>query len=222
MTGVLIFTVLAAVALILSMGTIRGNTENTCKAAEEKTDHSPLSEIILGSLALFFSVAVLSGTTGVVISLYPGFSGISALAAGILIGLMDLGTITSSLYASRRAGRGIRFEIPAGALIIAALVLIILLIPAGNLIAAGLLFIGIGTAYGTVTIAQVDYLSKTKYGQGAVLGIYNLFGYAGMAFMPFAAGILAESSYPGAFIATALLCLTVCATAVLATKGRKD
>jgi MFS family permease len=226
MTGVLIFTVLASVALILSLGTIRGNTGNAGNtgndAAEEKAKRSPLSEIILGSLALFFSVAVLSGTTGVVISLYPGFSGISALVAGILIGLMDLGTITSSLYASRRAGRGVRFEIPAGALIIAALVLVILLIPAGNLIAAGLLFIGIGAAYGTVTIAQVDYLSKTKYGQGAVLGIYNLFGYAGMAFMPFASGILAESSYPSAFIATALLCLTVCATAVLAAKGRKD
>ena len=135
---------------------------------------------------------------------------------------MDIGTITGSLCASRRAGRDLRFEIPAGALIIAALVLILMFIPAGNLIAAGVLFIGIGAAYGTVTIAQVDYLSKTKYGQGAVLGIYNLFGYAGMAFMPFAAGILAESSYPLAYIATALLCLTVCVTAVLTAKGRKD
>ena len=223
MTGVLIFTVLATLALMLSLGTIRRNLAADVKTdAADKPKFSNIAEIILGFLALFFSVAVLSGTTGVVISIYPGYSGISALAAGILIGLMDIGTITSSLYASRRAGRDIRFEIPVGAIIIAALVLILMFIPAGNLIAAGVLFIGIGAAYGTVTIAQVDYLSKTKYGQGAVLGIYNLFGYAGMAFMPFAAGILAESSYPQAFLATALLCLIVCITIILTAKGRKD
>ncbi|MBQ3684297.1 MAG: MFS transporter [Methanomicrobium sp.] len=226
MTGVLIFTVLATLALMLSLGTIRRNLAAAVKTdAADKPKLSEIAEIILGFLVLFFSVAVLSGTTGVVISIYPGFSGISALAAGILIGLMDIGTITGSLCASRRAGRDLRFEIPAGALIIAALVLILMFIPAGNtgsLIAAGVLFIGIGAAYGTVTIAQVDYLSKTKYGQGAVLGIYNLFGYAGMAFMPFAAGILAESSYPQAFLATALLCLTVCVTIILTAKGGKE
>ena len=222
MTGVLIFTVLATLALLLSFGTIRkefGGTAKSESAAESPlAQNSGLFSIIKECRNIFIATAVLTGTTGVVISVYPGFSGISALAAGILAGLMNLGTIAASLYASRISGRNIRYEIPAGAFVIAALVLMILLIPAESLIAAGLLFVAIGGVYGAVNIVLVDSLSKTRFGQGAVLGAFNLFGYAGMSFMPFAAGVIAENSYPWAFAVTAILCLALCAVVLFTAK----
>ena len=74
-------------------------------------------------------------------------------------------------------------------------------------------FIVIGAIAGCVMIAIMAALSGRREQQGILMGLFSTSSYLGMALLPFAAGLIADSSgFPWAFLVTALLALTVAFT----------
>ena len=196
--GVVLFTACALVALCAAFF-MHGSPQPA------HTHDSSLLLILVSEYRwLWYSSAVMVGITGVVISLYPEFSGVSADIAGIWIALMSVATIIAVLIASR-------VSLPPVTVIRWSAVLMVF----GVLIAfySPLGFIVIGALAGIVMIAQMAFLAGIEAPQGFAMGLFSTTSYLGMAVLPFVAGLIADTSgFFLAFCATALCAVTVALT----------
>jgi MFS family permease len=166
--------------------------------------HSVLLPMVREYRYLWYSSIILVGITGVVISLYPKFSGVSSDIVGIWIALMSISTIIAVLIASR-------FSLPPVPAIRWSAVLMVF----GVLIAfySPLGFIVIGALAGVVMIAQMAFLAGIKEHQGSAMGLFSTTSYLGMAALPFIAGLFVDTfGFFVAFCATALCAVTVALT----------
>jgi len=153
---------------------------------------------------LWYSSAIIVGITGVVISLYPEFSGVSSDIAGIWIALMSISTIIAVLIASRLSLPPVQV-IRWSAVLMVFGVLIAFYSPLG--------FIIIGALAGIVMIAQMAFLAGIKAPQGFAMGLFSTTSYLGMATLPFFAGLIADSfGFFPAFCAAAFCAVTVALT----------
>ena len=153
---------------------------------------------------LWFSTIILIGITGVVTSLYPGFSGAPSDQLGMWIAGMSIATIIAVLIGSRMAPEPVG-AIRIGAFLMTGGTLLLLISPAG--------FLVIGAVAGVVIIAQMAFLAGNREHQGTVMGLYSAFAYLGMAILPAAAGFVADGpGFPAAFILTAIAALFVAVT----------
>lgn len=156
---------------------------------------------------LLYASVILLGSTGVVVSLYPRFSGAAPDLAGAWIAGMSIATIVAVLVAPRYHLSPILL-IRWSAVLMAAGVMVTFVSPGG--------FVIIGALAGIVTIALMAVLSHAKNNQGMAMGLFSTMSYLGMAVLPFTAGLVADTA--GFFIA---FCLTaVCAGTVAITIGR--
>ena len=150
---------------------------------------------------LWYSSVILVGITGVVISLYPEFSGVSSHTVGIWIALMSVSTIIAVLIASRTSLPPVQ-TIRLCAVMMVFGVLISYYTPMG--------FIVIGALAGVVMIAQMAYLADIKGHQGIAMGLFSTTSYLGMTALPFIAGLIADvSGFFITFCATAFCAVTV-------------
>lgn len=140
---------------------------------------------------LYYSTLILLGATGVVTALFPDFTDASATALSIQIGAMSTATVITSLIAARMPLRPIP-TIRAGAALMAAALLFCYISPAFGDYAVVLGFLAIGGLAGFCIVAQTAFLAETNLAQGTVMGVFNTASYAGMAFLPFFAGLIAQ------------------------------
>ncbi|MFA6225701.1 MAG: MFS transporter [Methanoregula sp.] len=153
---------------------------------------------------LWYSSVILIGITGVVISLYPEFSGVSPDIAGIWIALMSVATIIAVLVASRLSLPPVP-AIQWSAVLMVIGVLLTFYSPLG--------FIVIGALAGIVMIAQMAFLADIKEPQGFIMGLFSTTSYLGMAILPFIAGLIADTfGFFPAFCAAAFCAVTVALT----------
>jgi MFS family permease len=156
---------------------------------------------------LWFSSIILVGTTGVVTSLYPEFSGYSPDTVGVWISLMSIATILAVLVVSRLSLPPVPAIRWSAALMVVA-IMVSFYSPLG--------FPIIGILAGVVMIAQMSYLAGIKDHQGTAMGLFSTTSYLGMAILPVMAGVIADSAgFFLAFVATAF-----CAATVFFTIGR--
>ncbi|HJK67727.1 MAG TPA: hypothetical protein O0Y13_01455, partial [Methanocorpusculum sp.] len=141
---------------------------------------------------------VFCGTTGVVISAYPELSGSSAEMNGVITALMSVATAVF-VYAASRMRTADSLSVVRGAgIFLGVSVPIVLVHPAG--------MIFVGAAFGVITAAILNYLAETKKPQGVMNGMFNMTQYAGMAALPFAAGLLVlPIGYVAVFLIVAVL-----------------
>ena len=153
---------------------------------------------------MWYSSVILIGSTGVVTSLYPKFSGYSPDSVGFWISLMSVATILAVLVASRLSLPPVpTIRLSAAMMVIA--VMISFYTPLG--------FLFIGVLAGIVMIAQMSYLSGAKDHQGIAMGLFSTTSYLGMALLPVIAGVIADSTgFFYAFCATAIFGVTVFVT----------
>jgi MFS family permease len=150
---------------------------------------------------LWYSAIILVGTTGVVTSLYPEFSGYSPDTVGIWISLMSIATILAVLVVSRLSLPPVPAIRWSAALMVVA-VMVSFYSPLG--------FILIGILAGIVMIAQMSYLAGVKDHQGTAMGLFSTTSYLGMGILPVIAGVIADyADFFSAFCVTALFALTV-------------
>jgi MFS family permease len=150
---------------------------------------------------LWYSSVILIGSTGVVTSLYPKFSGYSPDSVGIWISLMSVATILAVLAASRLSLPPVLTIRWSAALMVIA-VMVSFYSPLG--------FVMLGILAGFVMIAQMSFLSEVKEHQGIVMGLFSTTSYLGMTVLPLIAGVIADSTgFFYAFCATALFASTV-------------
>ena len=124
---------------------------------------------------LWLSAIMVTGATGVVTSLYPGFSHEIPQLTALYISAMNIGTIAAVIIASRFVLPPIP-AIRTSAVIIAASVFTCYFTPWG--------FVLVGAAAGVVMIAQMAFLSESESHQGTVMGIYTTASYAGHVIAP--------------------------------------
>lgn len=197
-TGIIFFTVCAGVPAVTGFF-IRESSGGT-----PKDDQSVLLPLVSEYRYLWYSSVVLLGITGVVISLYPEFSGVSFAIAGIWIALMSVSTIIAVLLASHISLPPVR-TIRWCAILMVVGVLIAFYTPLG--------FIAIGALAGVVMIAQMAFLADIQDHQGVTMGLFSTTSYLGMAVLPFLAGLVADSfGFFVTFCATALCAVTVALT----------
>jgi len=134
---------------------------------------------------LWFSAIVLIGATGVVTSLYPKFSGAPADVLGFWIAGMSVVTIAAVLIYSRTTLPPVPTIRWAAALMGIAVIITFFS-------AAG--FLLIGALAGIVMIAQMAFLATTQQYQGVVMGLFATMSYLGMALLPVAAGLIADTT----------------------------
>ena len=172
--------------------------------AAPKYDSHVLLPLVIEYRYLWYSSVILVGITGVIISLYPEFSGVSSHIAGIWIALMSISTIIAVLIASRMSLPPVQ-TIRWAAILMVFGVLISFYSPLG--------FIVIGALAGFVMIAQMAFLAGIKEHQGIVMGLFSTTSYLGMSALPFIAGLIADTSgFFVAFCATAFCAITVALT----------
>jgi MFS family permease len=160
---------------------------------------------------LWLSAFVLIGATGVVSALYPEFSGHSPSLSGLEIAAMSVTTAMTVLIISRLS----LLPLPAlriGALCMGGSVLLTFISPLGILL--------IGAAAGVVIMAQLSYIASAGREQGILIGLFNTASYAGMTFLPFAAGLTAELIREPLPFLSAFLLISCLSLVVAATIGR--
>jgi MFS family permease len=200
--GIVVFSGMALVGsllvLMIRTGEVRPRDQNVRPA---EPVYTRILWFTMEYRWLWVSAVILTGATGVVTSLYPGFSGEIPQVTAMYISAMNIGTIAAVIIASR-------FVLPpvpairTSAVIIAVSVFACYFTPWG--------FVLVGAAAGVVMIAQMAFLSESESHQGTVMGIYTTASYAGMSLLPFIAGLVAEnSSYFMAFLFTVFAVLTV-------------
>jgi hypothetical protein len=161
-----------------------------------------------GLIWLYLSAVILVGSTGAVTALYPAYTGGNPSSLGLVIATMNLATMGAVILASRLHLPPIR-TLRASALLLAGAVLVVPFTPAG--------FAVVGALLGFIMIAQLAFLAATGLPQGEAMGSYNAASYAGMTFLPFLAGIIAEGTgFLPAFGVTAALALSMTVTIGLA------
>ncbi|HVP95815.1 MFS transporter [Methanoregula sp.] len=211
--GIGVFTALSLMALVTSLFFREMPTQPLLAGAilqrgsgEDKNDLGEMADLIFTHGRLWYSAIILVGITGVVSSLYPGFSGMTADLLGYWIAAMSVATIITVLAVSR-------FPIPPRAAIRWSAALMI-----GGVILAyvsPLGFIVLGALAGVVMVAQMSVLAGERDRQGLVMGLFSTSSYLGMTILPFIAGIIAAAAgYYLAFLFTAILggtvALTIC------------
>jgi len=153
---------------------------------------------------LWYSSVILVGITGVVVSLYPEFSGVSSDIAGFWIALMSISTIITVLAASRMSLPPVQ-TIRWCAVLMVFGVLFTFYSPLG--------FMVMGALAGVVMIAQMAFLAGVKEHQGIAMGLFSTTTYLGMAALPFIAGLIADThGFFLTFCATAFCAVTVALT----------
>jgi MFS family permease len=197
-TGIIFFTGCAVFPAVTGF-LIRESPGRT-----SKDDSSFLLPLVSEYRYLWYSSVVLLGITGVVISLYPEFSGLSFDIAGIWIALMSVSTIIAVLIASHISLPPVKTIRWCATLMVFG-VLVAFYSPLG--------FIAIGALAGVVMIAQMAFLADIKEHQGVTMGLFSTTSYLGMAVLPFIAGLIADSfGFFITFCATAMCAVTVALT----------
>lgn len=196
--GVLLFTILSFLPLILSLLIEEGPRPQygTINVFQEGFRY----------IWLYLAAVVLLGTTGVMSALYPEFTGGSPELLSLEIGLMNLATMIAVIGASRAHLEPVP-TIRGAAILMAVAVIVCYVSPLGFAIVGGLA--------GIIIIAQMAFLAETGMPQGAIMGLFNVSSYSGMTILPFVTGIVVEASgnnFLLAFMITAILCLLVAAT----------
>lgn len=177
--GILLFGLLALVPACISFF-----------LADDGQRAAPVSQDVIRSLMrdyrwLWFSSVILVGTTGVVSSLYPKFSGASSENLGFWIAGMSIATIGAVLAASRASLPPLP-AIRGSAVVMAAGVMFAFFSPWG--------FAVLGFMAGIVMIAQMSLLAGVQEHQGAVMGLFSTTSYLGMTVLPFVAGLVADAA----------------------------
>jgi len=150
---------------------------------------------------LWFSSVVLIGSTGVVSSLYPQFSGASSESLGFWIAGMSIATIGTVLVVSR-VSLPTHPAIRWSAVAMAAGVIFAFFSPWG--------FAVLGIMAGVVMIAQMAILAGVQEHQGVVMGLFSTTSYLGMTILPFIAGLVADAGgFFWAFCITAFFAVPV-------------
>lgn len=168
---------------------------------------------------LWVAMLIFCGTTGVVLSLYPEFSGLSANANGMITALVSVATAAAVYGVSRmRFARLTLSIVRLAGVLLAVSVPLILLTPIG--------MVCVGALFGVITVAVLNYIAETNQPQGVMNGMLNTTQYAGMAILPFAAGMLIlPAGYAFVFVLTAglnvLAGLLVYAARVMSNKKRR-
>jgi len=199
-SGVLAFTLLAALPLAVSL---------TLREPESDPDQAPFDPGLLRSLVrnfrwMWLSSVILVGITGIVISLYPKFSGLPADTVGVWIAGMSVATIVSVLLASRFTLSPVE-TIRWSAVLMAVGALLSFYSPLGLVL--------LGAVAGIVMIAQMSYLAGIKGHQGTVMGLFSTTSYLGMAILPVLAGFIADTGgFFAAFLASAAFAVIVVVT----------
>ena len=197
-SGVLLFTVLAALSLALVRG---GDAATGTKGADPL---GRLGPVLLRYRWLFYATVVIFGAGGAVTGLYPGFSTADPALLSLQIALQNIATIAAILVVSRLRADPVR-TIRASALAMTGAVAVSFFSPYG--------FAAIGAAAGAVQIGQLAFLARTGEPQGVVVGVFNTASYAGMALLPVLASVVARSSgYAAAFALVVLFSASVALT----------
>ncbi|MDU9377060.1 hypothetical protein McpSp1_17050 [Methanocorpusculaceae archaeon Sp1] len=191
--GVLLFGILTGAAGLLSLGLKDDATFSPAVSSAAK-----IWNIAVYHKWLWFAMMIFCGTTGVVISMYPELSGFTAEMNGIITALMSVATAICVYTASRMRFSDSLSIIRTAGILLALSVPVVLLHPVGMIL--------VGAVFGVITVAVLNYIAETKQPQGVMNGLFNMTQYAGMAALPFAAGILVlPIGYLGVFAATAVL-----------------
>jgi MFS family permease len=203
--GVILFTAIALVSFLMSLF-LRGN-----RVAQHREADIP--HILKDYIWLYLSAVVLVGVTGVVTALYPEFTGESPAMLSIQIGTMYTATIVTSLIAPALVIRPVP-TIRIAAIVMGAAVLGSFFAPSTSVIGIFLMFAVIGGLAGFAINAQLAFLAETRLPQGAAMGLFNTSTYAGLALMPFIAGLVAQLAGFGAAFAvsaaaTVLMAFTI-------------
>jgi MFS family permease len=194
--GLILFTALAVIPTVMSF--------SLCDGAHEGGSRNRLRDLLIRYAWLWYSSVVLIGVTGVVTALYPAFSGNKPDLLGIQIASMGVATVGAVLIVSHLSLPPVR-TIRTAAVLMAAGVLICFVSPWG--------FVILGALAGTVQIAQMAFLAESRDMQGAAMGLFSAMSYAGMTFLPFLSGLIADrAGFFVAFTATALIAMSVAVT----------
>ncbi|MBT8507375.1 MFS transporter [Methanomicrobiaceae archaeon CYW5] len=196
--GLLVFTVLSMVPFLLSF--------TLSEEGREEREIAPVKDAAYMFRWIYLSSFIIVGTTGVISSLYPEFTGELPIVLSLQLAAMNMGTVITSLVAPR-----IRIQpvplIRVGGIVMALAVAMAFFAPEFGWIAVILVFAAVGGVVGFVFVAQMEYLAQSKIRQGTVVGIFNASAYGGMAFMPFIAGLVVDAvGYSAAFGLATLLC----------------
>ncbi|UUX92153.1 MFS transporter [Methanoplanus endosymbiosus] len=195
--GVAVFTVLTVIPLLIHLYAREDVTESTAPPAD-------IMAILADYKWLYLSALILVGATGVVTALYPEFTDEAPLMLSFQIGIMNFSTIVSSVIAPKLDLKPVPV-IRAGSVMMGFLVIAGYFVPEVSLIAIFSVFSMIGLIAGFIMVGQMEFLAETGYRQGTVIGLLTVSSYAGMTFLPFFAGIIAEYSYLVSFVIVGLL-----------------
>ncbi len=196
--GILVFTVVSSVPLLMSF--------TLSEEGREEREIAPLKDAAYMFRWIYLSSFIIVGTTGVISSLYPEFTGEIPIVLSLQLAAMNMGTVITSLAAPRIHMQPVPF-IRVGGVVMAIAVVLAFFAPAYGWIAIILVLAAVGGVVGFVFVAQMEYLAQSKIRQGTVAGIFNASAYGGMAFLPFIAGIVVDAAgYAAAFGMTTLLC----------------
>lgn len=197
--GVAVFTVLTFIPLLIHLYAREDVTESTAPPAD-------IIAILADYKWLYASAVVLVGATGVVTALYPEFTDEAPLMLSLQIGLMNFSTMVSSVIAPKLDLKPVPV-IRVGSVMMGLLVIAGYFVPGISLIAIFSVFSMIGLIAGFIMVGQMGFLAETGYRQGTVIGLLTVSSYAGMTFLPFLAGIIAEYSYPASFFLIGIMAL---------------
>ena len=199
--GIILFTAFSVIPLLLNISAKEPVPIIRAKAETMR--------IILDYRWLYLSTIILVGSTGVLTSLYPGFTDESPVVLSLMIGIMNVTTIISSLIASRITFHpvpGVRI----GAVFMAFSVFLAYFAPSFGFAAVLSVFVLTGFVAGFIFVGQTDFLAGTGYRQGVIVGLFNTAAYGGMTFLPFVSGLLSQYvNYFTGFVFTALLSVIV-------------
>jgi MFS family permease len=199
--GIGVFTVLSLAALAAGLIFREAPGAHSCAAATPRQELREISALIFTHSRLWYSAIVLVGITGVISSLYPGFSKEPADILGVWIAAMSVATIVTVLVVAR-VPLPPRDAIRWSAVFMAGGVILSFVSPLG--------FVVLGAFAGIVMVAQMTVLAGEQDRQGLVMGLFSTASYLGMTILPFVAGIIAAGAgYPCAFLITALFGGTV-------------
>lgn len=191
--GVLVFGILTGAAGLLSLG-----LADDAPAQENILPFAAVKDIAVYHKWLWAALFVSCGTTGVVISAYPELSGASADVNGVVTALMSVATAVFVYAASRMRTADSLSVVRVAGILLAVSVPVVLVNPLGMIL--------VGAVFGVITAAVLNYLAETKKPQGVMNGMFNMTQYAGMAALPFAAGLLVlPAGYVGVFLIVAAL-----------------
>ncbi len=191
--GVLVFGILTGAAGLLSLG-----LADDAPAQENVLPFAAVKDIAVYHKWLWAALFVSCGTTGVVISAYPELSGASADVNGVVTALMSVATAVFVYATSRMRPADSHSVMQVAGILLAVSVPVVLVNPVG--------MIFVGAVFGVITAAVLNYLAETKKPQGVMNGMFNMTQYAGMAALPFAAGLLVlPAGYAVVFLIVAVL-----------------